>query len=68
MRLFWFVWLRSRLRRFRSDREGDTEKFLDAEYDKLEDGKRMLLWHGSRTTNFGGGRTSGLVRAARLIV
>ncbi|KAG8874614.1 hypothetical protein FRB97_005781 [Tulasnella sp. 331] len=45
---------------FRVERNGDAEQFGKAEYHKLEAGKRMLLWHGSRTTNFGGILSQGL--------
>lgn len=40
--------------------EGEEELYTKASYDKLEDGNRMLLWHGSRTTNFGGILSQGL--------
>lgn len=35
-------------------RNGDADKYEEMGYDGLEEGERMLLWHGSRTTNFGG--------------
>lgn len=37
-----------------SCRESETEAWHRQEHHKLEDGRRMLLWHGSRTTNFAG--------------
>ena len=39
---------------FRVDRHGEGEAWSNEGYDKLEDGERLLLWHGSRSTNFGG--------------
>jgi len=39
---------------FRVEREGETSAWLAKGYDKLPAGDRMLLWHGSRTTNFAG--------------
>jgi poly [ADP-ribose] polymerase len=37
-----------------SCRQGETNAWLNSSYDKLDDGDRLLLWHGSRTTNFAG--------------
>lgn len=42
------------LHAFRVEREAETSAFLAKGYDKLPAGDRMLLWHGSRTTNFAG--------------
>jgi poly [ADP-ribose] polymerase len=42
------------LNAFRVQREGETSAYLAKGYDKLAPGDRMLLWHGSRTTNFAG--------------
>ena len=39
---------------FRVEREVETSAFLAKGYNKLAPGDRMLLWHGSRTTNFAG--------------
>lgn len=39
---------------FRVERNGEGEAWCNEGYDKLEDGARLLLWHGSRSTNFGG--------------
>ena len=39
---------------FRVERQGEREAWSNGGYDKLEDGARLLLWHGSRSTNFGG--------------
>jgi len=39
---------------FRVERYGEGEAWSNGGYDKLEDGERLLLWHGSRSTNFGG--------------
>ncbi|KAJ3004155.1 hypothetical protein NUW54_g4948 [Trametes sanguinea] len=40
------------LHAFRVEREHETNAWLNAGFDKLPDGDRLLLWHGSRTTNF----------------
>lgn len=39
---------------FRIERSGEEERWNNAGFDKLNDGDRMLLWHGSRSTNFAG--------------
>jgi poly [ADP-ribose] polymerase len=39
---------------FRVERHGEGEAWSNGGYDKLEGGERLLLWHGSRSTNFGG--------------
>ena len=39
---------------FRIERAGEEERWHNAGYGKLQDGDRMLLWHGSRSTNFAG--------------
>ena len=41
---------------FRVERQNEMEAWTKAGYDKLGDGDRLLLWHGSRTTNFAGMR------------
>jgi hypothetical protein len=40
---------------FKIKRKGEEEPYEQNGYHQLESGKRRLLWHGSRTTNFGGG-------------
>jgi len=39
---------------FKLKRKGESEPYEANGYHELDDGKRRLLWHGSRTTNFGG--------------
>ena len=39
---------------FRVERDGEGEAWSHGGYDQLGDGERLLLWHGSRSTNFGG--------------
>ena len=36
------------------ERAEETERYTNAGYNSLGDGERLLLWHGSRTTNFAG--------------
>ncbi|PIL29277.1 hypothetical protein GSI_09327 [Ganoderma sinense ZZ0214-1] len=48
------------LNAFRVEREGETRAWEDAGYGGLEVGERLLLWHGSRTTNFAGILKQGL--------
>ena len=38
----------------RYDRQDETDAWLKAGNDNLGEGERLLLWHGSRTTNFAG--------------
>ena len=45
---------------FRVEREGEHARFEKSRYAKLKDKNRLLLWHGSRTTNFGGILSQGL--------
>ncbi|KAG8758365.1 hypothetical protein FRC11_003813 [Ceratobasidium sp. 423] len=45
---------------FRVERNGETENWNNAGWDKLGDGEKMLLWHGSRSTNFAGILKQGL--------
>ncbi|TCD65883.1 hypothetical protein EIP91_002043 [Steccherinum ochraceum] len=45
---------------YRVERQDETDAWVNAGYDKLGDGERMLLWHGSRTTNFAGILKQGL--------
>ena len=42
------------LNAFRVERAGETDAWIKAGFDKLADGDKLLLWHGSRTTNFAG--------------
>jgi poly [ADP-ribose] polymerase len=44
---------------FRIEREGEFKRFDDSEFSKISSDRR-LLWHGSRTTNFGGILSQGL--------
>ena len=46
---------------FRIERKGEGERFAKSEFAKLRKTDRRLLWHGSRTTNFGGILSQGLV-------
>jgi len=34
--------------------DGETAAWKNRGFDRLGDGERLLLWHGSRTTNFAG--------------
>ncbi|EPQ61114.1 PARP-domain-containing protein, partial [Gloeophyllum trabeum ATCC 11539] len=45
---------------FAVERQSETEAWHNAGFDKLEQGKRRLLWHGSRSTNFAGILSQGL--------
>ncbi|KAJ5338000.1 hypothetical protein N7452_004728 [Penicillium brevicompactum] len=45
---------------FRIERQGETERFNSSKYAKIKNGDRRLLWHGSRSTNFGGILSQGL--------
>lgn len=45
---------------FRVERTGEDDRFKKSGYDKRSDRCRRLLWHGSRTTNFGGILSQGL--------
>ncbi|KAI0668738.1 poly polymerase catalytic domain-containing protein [Trametes maxima] len=48
------------LHAFRVERESETEAWTKAGFGGLPGGDRMLLWHGSRTTNFAGILKQGL--------
>jgi len=48
------------LNAFRVERQGETNAWLNSGYEKLGSGDRLLLWHGSRTTNFAGILKQGL--------
>ena len=45
---------------FRIERHGESQRFAKSKYAKLKDKDRRLLWHGSRTTNYGGILSQGL--------
>ena len=45
---------------FRIERNGEFERFYRSPYTKLPHRDRRLLWHGSRSTNFGGILSQGL--------
>ncbi|KZT68464.1 PARP-domain-containing protein [Daedalea quercina L-15889] len=45
---------------FRVERQDETDAWMKAGHDKLADGERLLLWHGSRSTNFAGILKQGL--------
>ncbi|KAI0089798.1 poly polymerase catalytic domain-containing protein [Irpex rosettiformis] len=45
---------------FRVERQDETDAWIKAGNDNLSDGERLLLWHGSRTTNFAGILKQGL--------
>lgn len=45
---------------FRIDRTGEEDRFAKSEFAKLKKSDKRLLWHGSRTTNYGGILSQGL--------
>ena len=45
---------------FRIERNGEADRFKGSKYSKLKKSDKKLLWHGSRTTNFGGILSQGL--------
>ncbi|KAL9032861.1 MAG: hypothetical protein Q9214_007780 [Letrouitia sp. 1 TL-2023] len=45
---------------FRVSRTGEKERFQKSQYSKLKKSDKRLLWHGSRTTNYGGILSKGL--------
>ena len=45
---------------FRLERHGEAKRFSDSKYAKLHKSDKRLLWHGSRTTNYGGIMSQGL--------
>ncbi|KAJ5899994.1 hypothetical protein N7495_004738 [Penicillium taxi] len=45
---------------FRIERKGEEERFQASPYANVESSDRRLLWHGSRSTNFGGILSQGL--------
>ncbi|EEP79451.1 hypothetical protein UREG_04297 [Uncinocarpus reesii 1704] len=42
------------------ERHGETDRYLNSPYANIRNSNRRLLWHGSRTTNFGGILSQGL--------
>ncbi|KAG6837207.1 hypothetical protein H0H93_013075 [Arthromyces matolae] len=48
------------LNAYRVEREAETTAWNKKNFGDLEGGERLLLWHGSRTTNFGGILKQGL--------
>lgn len=53
------------LHAYRVERQHETEAWLKAGFNKIPDGDRLLLWHGSRTSNFAGILKQGLRIAPR---
>ncbi|KAL8760361.1 MAG: hypothetical protein Q9184_003383 [Pyrenodesmia sp. 2 TL-2023] len=45
---------------FRIERNGEQKRFEKSKFSKLHKSDKRLLWHGSRTTNFGGILSQGL--------
>lgn len=45
---------------FRTDRAGEADQVAKSEFSKLKKKDKRLLWHGSRTTNYGGILSQGL--------
>ncbi|KAI9672629.1 MAG: hypothetical protein M1831_000064 [Alyxoria varia] len=45
---------------FRIQRSGERERFVKSEFGDMKDSCKRLLWHGSRTTNYGGILSQGL--------
>ncbi|PCH33025.1 PARP-domain-containing protein [Wolfiporia cocos MD-104 SS10] len=45
---------------YRVERQSETDAWMKSGHDKAVDGERLLLWHGSRTTNFAGILSQGL--------
>ena len=45
---------------FRIERVGETDRFAKSKFAKIHKSDKRLLWHGSRTTNFGGILSQGL--------
>lgn len=45
---------------FRIERQGEQERFMNSKYSKIPNSNRRLLWHGSRSTNYGGILSQGL--------
>lgn len=45
---------------FRIERQGEARRFEQSKFAKVDKSNRRLLWHGSRSTNFGGILSQGL--------
>ncbi|PWY84776.1 poly polymerase [Aspergillus heteromorphus CBS 117.55] len=45
---------------FRIERQGENDRFQSSKFAKMKKSSRRLLWHGSRSTNFGGILSQGL--------
>ncbi|KAJ5591917.1 uncharacterized protein N7459_002286 [Penicillium hispanicum] len=45
---------------FRIERKGENDRFMSSSFANLKNSDRRLLWHGSRSTNFGGILSQGL--------
>lgn len=45
---------------FRVERQGEADRFNASQYANIPNSDRRLLWHGSRSTNFGGILSQGL--------
>ncbi|EEB97788.1 hypothetical protein MPER_02824, partial [Moniliophthora perniciosa FA553] len=45
---------------FRVERAAETGAWKQAGFDQIKPGQRLLLWHGSRSTNFAGILKQGL--------
>uniref|UniRef100_Q6V7K2 Poly [ADP-ribose] polymerase n=1 Tax=Emericella nidulans TaxID=162425 RepID=Q6V7K2_EMEND len=45
---------------FRIERQGEHDRFKSSSYAGLKNSNRRLLWHGSRSTNYGGILSQGL--------
>lgn len=45
---------------FRIERAGERERFTKSEFSSLKKKNKLLLWHGSRASNFGGILSQGL--------
>ncbi|KAJ7139532.1 poly polymerase catalytic domain-containing protein [Mycena epipterygia] len=45
---------------YRVERSGETDAWKKGGYHEMADGERLLLWHGSRSTNFAGILKQGL--------
>ncbi|KAL4810012.1 poly polymerase catalytic domain-containing protein [Aspergillus unguis] len=45
---------------FRIERQGEHDRFKSSPYSTIKNSNRRLLWHGSRSTNYGGILSQGL--------
>ncbi|KAF5392567.1 hypothetical protein D9757_002114 [Collybiopsis confluens] len=55
------TWIKANVQNiYRIERGAETDAWNEAGYDSIPDGERMLLWHGSRSTNFAGILSQGL--------